>query len=182
MTALQVRLFDGSTIRSRFKTDTTLKDVRTWVDETRHDGSLPYTFKQVLTPLPNKNIDSTEENKALGDLGLAPSSTLVLIPVPTFAGAYEGPSGNLLVRFLRLIIGFFTWVFGSLGFAGTRALDAVRNPEPEPQTPGQSAAQGRSRVQGFDNPDDRRRDHQLYNGNSVGLCPKFKITTNPSDT
>lgn len=166
MTALQVRLFDGSTIRSRFKTDAPLKDVRKWVDETRHDGNLPYTFKQVLTPLPNKNIDSTEESKVLGDLGLAPSSTLVLIPVRTYAGAYDESSGNLLMRSLRLILGFFTWVFGSLGFAGTRALDRVRNPEEE-QTPARAAAQGRSRVQGFQNPDDRRRDQQLYNGNSV---------------
>lgn len=168
MTALQVRLFDGSTIRSRFKTDTTLKHIRKWVDETRHDGSLPYTFKQVLTPLPNKNIDATEESKGLGELGLAPSSTLVLIPVHNYVGAYEGASGNLLMRFIRLVLGFFTWIFGSLGFAGTRALDRVRNPEEE-QTPARAAAQGRSRVQGFQNPDDRRRDQQLYNGNSVSL-------------
>lgn len=170
MTALQVRLFDGSTMRSRFKTNATLKDVRKWVDDTRHDGSLPYTFKQVLTPLPNKNIDTTEESKGLGELGLAPSSTLVLIPVHSYAGAYEGASGNLLMRFLRLIIGFFTWIFGSLGFAGTRALDAVRNPEaPEQQTPAMAAAQGGSRVQGFQNQSDRRRDQQFYNGNSVSL-------------
>ena len=167
-TALQVRLFDGSTLRSRFPTKSTLKDVRSWVDESRNDGSLPYTFKQVLTPLPNKNIDATEESKDLGELGLAPSSTLVLIPVASYSSAYEGGSSNILTRIIRLILGVLTWILGLIGLGGGRGPQQAEASEEQPQ-PG--AAQDRTRVRGFQNPDDRRRDHQLYNGNSVsGEC------------
>ncbi|KAK3330931.1 hypothetical protein B0H66DRAFT_81672 [Apodospora peruviana] len=80
--AIQVRLFDGSTIRSRFSSVTdTIKEVRQWVDDTRHDGDTPYTFKILLTPLPSKAIDKTEEDQTLQSLGLAPSSTLILVPL-----------------------------------------------------------------------------------------------------
>jgi len=169
-TALQVRLFDGSTIRSRFQTKSSLKEVRAWVDEKRHDGSLPYTFKQVLTPLPNKNIDATEESKDLAELGLAPSSTLVLIPVTNYTSAYEPASANILTRIIRLIVGLFTWVLGLLGFGGNGGSQPSSGSEA--QDPAGTAAQGRSRVQGFQNPNDRRRDQQLYNGNSLNFEPR----------
>ncbi|RYC53654.1 hypothetical protein CHU98_g12554, partial [Xylaria longipes] len=52
---LQVRLMDGSTIRSRFASDKTLgTDVRRWIDAERTDGDAPYSFRVVLTPRPNK--------------------------------------------------------------------------------------------------------------------------------
>lgn len=165
-TALQVRLFDGSTLRSRFPTKSTLKEVRSWVDENRKDGSLPYTFKQVLTPLPNKNIDETEESRDLNVLGLAPSSTLVLIPVAHYSSAYEGGSNNILTRIIRLLLGVLTWILGLIGLGGNRGPQQPDTPEAQPQA---EAAQDRSRVRGFQNPDDRRRDHQLYNGNSVSI-------------
>ncbi|CAH0039637.1 unnamed protein product [Clonostachys solani] len=169
-TSLQVRLFDGSTIRSRFDTSSNLKDVRKWVDETRNDGNLPYTFKQVLTPLPNRNIDSTEESKNLGELGLSPSSTLLLIPVTKFSSAYKDESGsivsgNIFSRFLRLILGFFTWLFSLFGLGGDGRRDL-----PEGEGVGESEATttgAQSRVRGFQNPNDRRRDLPLYNGNSL---------------
>lgn len=177
-TALQVRLFDGTTVRSRFQTKSTLKEVRTWVDENRNDGSLPYTFKQVLTPLPNKNIDETEESKYLGELGLAPSSTLVLIPVPRFSSAYEGGSGNILTRIIRIILGALTWILGLIGLGGNRE---PQQPEAAGAQSQAGAAQDRSRVRGFQNPDDRRRDQQLYNGNSVsGDYFHWRIFTNMS--
>ncbi|KAK5636880.1 hypothetical protein RRF57_012592 [Xylaria bambusicola] len=85
---LQVRLLDGSTIRTRFASDKTLgTDVRKWVDEERTDGDAPYSFRVVLTPLPNKVIAAQEESKSLLSLGLAPSATLVLIPTP-YSAAY----------------------------------------------------------------------------------------------
>jgi chemotaxis protein histidine kinase CheA len=173
-TALQVRLFDGSTIRSRFQTKSSLKEVRAWVDEKRHDGSLPYTFKQVLTPLPNKNIDATEESKDLAELGLAPSSTLVLIPVTNYTSAYEGSSGSILTRIIRLIVGLFTWVLGLLGLGGNGG--SQQSSGSEAQDPAGTGAQGRSRVQGFQNPNDRRRDQQLYNGNSVSHTLSLLLT------
>lgn len=120
--ALQVRDFDGSTIRTRLPSSGTLrKDVREWVDANRGPaGSGPYLFKLVLTPQPNRTIGETEEDKTLLDLELAPSSTLILVPVPRFSSAYGagggghgqgrggllGPLNALLVAIMSIINGF----------------------------------------------------------------------------
>lgn len=162
MTSLQVRMFDGSTLRSRFKTTSPLKTIRSWVDENRTDGSQPYTFKQVLTPSPNKTIDETEENKSVGELGLSPSSTLVLIPVKNFTSAYDASSQNIVSRFFAFILGIFSWFFGLFSSGDARA----------PAGAGEDSAgssQDQSRIQSFGNQNDRQRDQQLYNGNSVSL-------------
>ncbi|KAF5570282.1 UBX7 UBX (ubiquitin regulatory X) domain-containing protein [Fusarium phyllophilum] len=163
ITALQVRLFDGSTLRNRFKTTAHLKEVRQWVDENRGDGSLPYTFKQVLTPLPNKNIDETEEDKPLGDLGLFPSSTLVLIPVKKFTTAYNGSQG-IVSRVIAFILGIFTWIFSLFGGGDERT--GPRGPTSDAPTSSQE------RVQSFQNRRDQQRDQQLYNGNSLNFEPR----------
>ncbi|KAF4124790.1 UBX protein [Geosmithia morbida] len=179
-TALQIRLFDGSTMRSRFPTEsTTLKDVRRWVDEGRNDGALPYTFKQVLTPMPNRNIDETEESRDLGDLQLSPSSTLVLIPVQRYASAYgggAGPDSNLFVRIIRLLLGSLAWILAMIGLGGVGARASHEPTSSQRQSGGDTPPQVRhSRVAGFQNPEDRRRDQQLYNGNSLNFEP------NPDD-
>ncbi|WKT47921.1 hypothetical protein QSH57_012826 [Fusarium oxysporum f. sp. vasinfectum] len=163
ITALQVRLFDGSTLRNRFKTTAHLKEVRHWVDENRGDGSQPYTFKQVLTPLPNKNIDETEEDKPLGDLGLFPSSTLVLIPVKKFTTAYDDSQG-IVSRVIGFILGIFTWIFSLFGGGDER----TGHRGPTSDAPGSS----QERVQSFQNRRDQQRDQQLYNGNSLNFEPR----------
>ncbi|KAI1067784.1 hypothetical protein LB507_010507 [Fusarium sp. FIESC RH6] len=164
MTALQVRLFDGSTLRSRFKTNAPLKEIRQWVDETRTDGAQPYTFKQVLTPLPNRNIDETEEDKAIGELGLSPSSTLVLIPVKKFTSAYDGDSQGIVSRIISFILGIFSWIFGLFGSGDERGRrGSVHGP---------ASSRERSRIREFQNPSNQQRDQQLYNGNSLNFEPR----------
>lgn len=167
MASIQVRLFDGSTMRSRFKTAASFKEVRVWVDEKRTDGKLPYTFRQLLTPMPNKAIDETEEGKSLGELGLAPSSTLILIPVQKFSSAYEGGSQGVLSQIIAAILAFFTWLAGLVGLGGNR--EAARRPATaaDSERPSASAQEKDRRIRGFQNPNDQRRDQQLYNGNSV---------------
>ena len=162
MAYLQMRLFDGSTIRSRFKTGSSLRDVRTWVDKNRTDGKDPYTFKHVLTPLANKTIDETEEDKALGELGLVPSATLVLIPVTKYSSAYA--NGNIFSQLMSMILGFFTWLLGLVGLG--RRAEPVENSSSDAA----SASTDRSRIRGFQNSEERRRDQQLYNGNSVSTA------------
>ncbi|GAB0145984.1 hypothetical protein EsHS_00006399 [Epichloe bromicola] len=162
-TSIQVRLFDGSTIRSRFKTASAVKHVRKWVDEARTDGSMPYSFRQLLTPLPNRPIDDTEEDESMGEMGLSPSSTLILVPVRNHASAYSDSSQGVFSRVMGLILGVFTWVFGLLGLGG----GSNDQPAPEQSANSMSAPAKKRRVQGFENPNDGRRDHQLYNGNSV---------------
>lgn len=163
MTAVQVRLFDGSTLRSRFKSEVPLKHVRTWVDENRNDGTQPYTFKQVLTPMPNKTIDATEEDKSVGELGLSPSSTLVLIPVQKYSSAYDASSPGIVSKMIAFFLGIFYWFLGLFTSGETQGTtDAPAN-----SSENRASSQDRSRIQQFQNQNDRLRDQQLYNGNSV---------------
>ncbi|KAL7919533.1 hypothetical protein ACQKWADRAFT_192600 [Trichoderma austrokoningii] len=179
MASIQVRLFDGTTIRSRFKTASPLRDVRQWVDESKGDNKSPYTFKQVLTPAPNKNIDATEEGRALGELGLVPSSTLVLIPVQNYSTAYPGEklhdpsSSSFFSRLLRTILGFFVWILSLVGLAGgeQRREEAPSTRQRERERDGASDATARA-VRGVQSLADRQRHHQLYNGNSLNFEPR----------
>ncbi|KAK1255921.1 hypothetical protein MKX07_008180 [Trichoderma sp. CBMAI-0711] len=177
MASIQVRLFDGSTIRSRFKTGDPLTVVREWVDETRGESKGPYTFKQVLTPLPNKNIDATEESKSIGELGLIPSSTLVLIPVQKYSSAYraEDQQASPWSRFLALILGFFTWLLSLVGLGGEQGAgrgdtEIGRRGSRAANATARTASEERNRrVRGLQN---LQRDHQLYNGNSLNFEPR----------
>ncbi|KAG5928224.1 hypothetical protein E4U42_001108 [Claviceps africana] len=173
-TSIQVRLFDGSTIRSRFKTASPVKHVRQWIDEARTDGSMPYALKQLLTPLPNRPIDDTEDEKSLGDVGLSPSSTLILVPIQTYAAAYGDPSQGIFSRLVGMIWGIFTWLFGSLnrGDGGGGDDDDDHESSSARSTTSAAAQSKDARVRGFQHPDDRRRDHQLYNGNSLNFEPR----------
>ena len=67
--AIQVRLFDGSTIRSSFHSSETLStSVRRWVDQNRTDGETPYILKQVVVPMPSRSITISEEVGSLQSL------------------------------------------------------------------------------------------------------------------
>lgn len=188
--ALQVRLFDGSTIRTRLPAKSTLgRDVRKWIDETRTDGSQPYSFKVILTPLPNRSIDAaTEEDQTLEELGLTPSSTLVLAPadraVPAYpsinAGLYN-PVSHLIAAVLAFIGGILGSITGAVTGSGSTGDNGDngpgQRPAPEQQDRSQGQTTGRdgassSRIKGFQNHDDRKRDQQLYNGNSLNFEPR----------
>lgn len=186
--AVQVRLFDGSTIRTRFGAKATLaKDVRGWIDENRTDGKEPYTFKVILTPLPNRSIDhATEEEQTLEELGLAPSATLVLTPVDRYSEAYMSVNAGLtnpvsrvvtaVMSFVVTLLGGIAGALGGLGSgSGSAAAEGSGNGQAEAsqqdrgQTSGAATTgrDGGGRIKGFQNPDDRKKDYQLYNGNSV---------------
>ncbi|KAG6108804.1 hypothetical protein E4U14_003513 [Claviceps sp. LM454 group G7] len=181
-TSIQVRLFDGSTIRSRFRTASPMRHVREWVDETRTDGSMPYLFKQLLTPLPNRPIDDTEDEKSLGEIGLAPSSTIVLVPIrPKYVSAYTHSSPMaILSRLISLPFGVLAWLLGLLGFGGggnRRSSNGGDGDSYEMSSERQASVSAQTkerdrRIAGFENPDDGRRDHQLYNGNSLNFEPR----------
>lgn len=183
--ALQARLFDGSTIRTRLPAKATLgRDVRKWIDETRTDGNTPYSFKVILTPLPNRSIDpATEEDQTLEELGLTPSSTLVLAPVDRPVPAYPSINAGLynpVSHLIAAVLAFIGGILGSITGAVTGSGSGEDNSNsgagqragPEQQDRGQGQTTGRdggsaSRIKGFQNSDDRKRDQQLYNGNSV---------------
>ncbi|KAI6951524.1 hypothetical protein KC348_g80 [Hortaea werneckii] len=100
MCSIQVRLFDGSSIRNRFSTSATLdKDVRAWIKEASPPGQggadVPFTFRQILAPQPSRSIEVSEEHQSLAELGLVPNGTLVLVPISGYTEAYSssGASG-----------------------------------------------------------------------------------------
>ncbi|RYP63522.1 hypothetical protein DL769_006943 [Monosporascus sp. CRB-8-3] len=194
---LQVRLLDGSTMRARFPASGTLSgDVRPWIDANRTDDSdAPYTFRVVLTPLPNRAVDAGEETgSTLAELGLTPSATLVLVPVPRFAEAYYGrgassDGGSLLWRALAFLWGIPAGILGMLaGFLFGWGRGGQQQQRRRRRDEGGRAGSGgdevelddvpsrgtttSSRIRGFENAEDRRRDAQLYNGNSLNFEPR----------
>lgn len=167
---LQVRLFDGSTLRARFKSDATLaNEVRKWIDDERTDDDTPYTFRVLLTPLPNKAVDATEEIKSLLSLGLAPSATLVLVRAK-YASAYAGAGnggfvGNTYAYIIGLFSAIYAFLFGGIVNAIFGRRRATRQQQAQEGIPLRDLGAS-TRIRGFQNPNDRR-DQQLYNGNSV---------------
>jgi len=188
--SLQVRMLDGSTVRSRFSSQETLKDVRQLIDQTTsRDGGASakgaYTFKILLTPMPSRTIDVTEERKTLQELGLTPSATLILLPVIKPAGAFAaapGGNGNIFWRLIGYILacitgflGFITSFFSTLfSTAGPPQQSQQQRPRSESAGQTSATASGRegSKIRGVrraDERNDKRNDQQFYNGNSVSL-------------
>ena len=177
--AIQVRLFDGSTIRNKFKTDQTLNDIRKWVDEERSDD-VPYTFKQILSPLPNRSLTISEENDGLRQLGLVPTATLVMVPIKDYTAAYAVVGPGLITRVVSA--GYNTVAAGAgiisgalgtfLGFGqdvvqpGASSTQNLGPANSEPQASGSESGINIRTLR-----DQREREkkdnHQLYNGNQV---------------
>ncbi|KAI0162053.1 hypothetical protein GGR57DRAFT_453039 [Xylariaceae sp. FL1272] len=174
---LQVRLLDGSTIRSKFESDKTLgKEVRKWIDEQRTDGDAPYQFRVVLTPLPNRVIQPQEEIKSLLSLKLVPSATLVLVPTK-YSSAYAN-AGSVVARGFNPIIGVFSLIYGAITAMFGGIFGTLFGGRTAPSSGGEDIQMQNlggvrnSRIRGFQNPDDQRRDSQLYNGNSLNFEPR----------
>jgi hypothetical protein len=168
--ALQVRLFDGTTIRSRFSPQNTLrKDVRQWIDGQRADRDIPYTFKQVLTPRPNRTVTISEEEESLQSLGLNPSATLILVPVKDYTSAYESGATSYISRKISAGVGLVSSsinvVTGTLGsLLGGSATPRV---EVEAENHSFSRASAAANVRTFRERGESPEEHQLYNGNTV---------------
>jgi len=180
--AIQIRLFDGSTIRSRFPSSSTLRaDVRPWVDE-HQAGNAPYTFKHVLTPLPNKNISISDEEQTLEAQGLTPSATLILVPVQGYVSAYEGGGNSGLVSktistgygLVSSGVGMVSGLLGS--FLGGGSSSSAQH-EPASTTPAPPSAPNINIRTLRDQ--NRLDENQFYNGNSVSKgAPAYKYITN----
>lgn len=179
---LQVRLFDGSSVKSRFDSTSTLAGaVRAYVDS-QSNSEIPYNFREMRTPLPSRTIEISEETQTLQSLGLTPSATLVLVPVSGYTDAYasSGPSG-LLSKGLNtgygLVSGAFGLVGGFLGYGNDSARDGPymsgvgdemesSNVEGSQQAPSSSTS-GNIKIRTL--ADQRKQDdnRELYNGNQV---------------
>lgn len=178
---LQIRLFDGSSVRSRFDSSATLTGaVRAFVDE-QSTSDVPYNFREMRTPLPSRTIEISEENQSLQSLGLTPSATLVLVPVSGYTDAYasSGASG-LISRGVStgygLVSGALGLVGGLLGYGGDAAGDSPHiggvgdSIEPASAEGSNSAGTGPSsgiKIRTLADQRGREDNQELYNGNQV---------------
>ncbi|KAL8895246.1 MAG: hypothetical protein Q9207_008246 [Kuettlingeria erythrocarpa] len=180
--SLQVRLFDGATIRGRFEPSQTLGSVvRKWIAEHRMDGDSPFTLKQILTPLPNRTITISEEEESLQTLGLLPSATLVMVPIQNYIGAYTSDRGlvgrtitvghnaacagaDLLKRVVGTVLG--------LGRAGANVQeDTTQGKVSKGSSHSEyhaTAVRDSAIFRTHGAQEGRLKEHQLYNGNQVG--------------
>ncbi|KAH8703828.1 hypothetical protein BGW36DRAFT_92796 [Talaromyces proteolyticus] len=188
---LQIRLFDGSSVRNSFPLSATIrKDVRPWLDSQRSDGSQPYNLKHILTPLPNHNISVSEEERTLQDLDLGPTASLVMVPIPSYIEAYTSPtiSDSLPGRAVSSAYGLATGIVGGavglvgsfLGYGGTSASTAETSSSGDSsqlRTDSTTARVAPSRSGGGinirtlrDQRDEEGKD-EFYNGNALNFEP-----------
>lgn len=174
---LQVRLFDGSSVRSTFDPSHTIhRDVRPWLDSQLEENR-PYNLKFILTPLPNRTLTITEEDQELRELITGSTATFVMVPIKTYNEAYSD-SGSLPVRAASSVYGLVTSAIGgAIGYTGS-FLGYVQNrasssqPEPhssEPQAPSDTTRRPRpwgAHLRTLGDQGDGQ-DSQLYNGNQV---------------
>ncbi|KAG0226575.1 hypothetical protein BGW42_003519 [Actinomortierella wolfii] len=170
-TRLNVRLFDGSSIRNVFQAVDTLSTVRQWIDQNRGEDNTPYNIVQVIPPR-----TFTDEEKSLRDLDLCPSATLVLKPIVRSADAYGGSGGGAVSSLMGL-----GWSALSLaGKAASAAYNTVAyyNPLRESNAASNSSVYGDShsssssssaRAKKDDDGDRDKRRMTTYNGNSTSL-------------
>ncbi|KAI1619469.1 hypothetical protein EDD37DRAFT_206957 [Exophiala viscosa] len=183
---VQVRTFDGSTLRSTFQPSSTLsKDIRPWIDS-NSNTTAPYNLKIILTPLPNRDIEAGEEEQELSALGVVGSCTLVMVPVKGYVESYTGSaSGGLLGAAVNggynLVSGTAGMVFGGvkslLGYTQDNAATASTSGSGSTQdtqnpAPSNAAKNVRVRTLADQRAEDAKRDQQFYNGNQLNFEPR----------
>lgn len=182
--AVQVRLFDGSTIRHRFPVEQSLGiHVRSWIAENTLSEE-PYTFKQILTPKPNRSISITEEEQSLYSLNFVPSATLMMLPVQEYTSVYTGEQSILFRGFfaaysvvnsgVRMVIGALGTLLGMDGTSMAGSLsEHTTNVGPAPSLQ-RNVTDVRSQinVRTLRDQHEDHGNHQLYNGNQVGQNAK----------
>ena len=187
--AIQVRLLDGSTIRSRFSAEQTLRsDVRTWVDSQRGDDDIPYNFRQIMTPHANRVLSISEEEDSLRSIGLTPSATLVLHPIPGATSAYGSAGPGLLSRGFSAGYGVVASGVGMVASAASTFLGAgptaISPSRDSSSAPGQTrpdstragAGQGLN-VRTLRDQEADAEDRQFYNGNQVRVSSRRRLTS-----
>lgn len=174
---LQVRLFDGGSVRSSFTpTQTIDKDVRPWLDEKMGDDNRPYNLKHILTPLPSRTLSVAEESQTLQDLGLGSTANLVMVPVQTYTEAYAS-TGSLPVRGASAIYNIVssvarttTGLVGSLVGYGSNTSAGETPPTPAPAETSQRLRPSGPNIRTLGDRQDQDNS-QLYNGNQVCIYP-----------
>jgi len=173
---IQVRTFDGSTIRHTFPTSATLsKDVRPWI-ESSSDAHTPYNLKLILTPLPTRTIETAEEEQELSELGIKGSCTFVMAPVKGYVESYTGSTSNSLIG--SAVSGGYNLLTGTAGalFGGVKSILGYGQPQGHDQNPAAANPPPPSRPVNIrtladQRAEDAKKDQQFYNGNQLNFEP-----------
>ncbi|KAL6712403.1 hypothetical protein ACN47E_000280 [Coniothyrium glycines] len=194
---LSIRLFDGRTIRQTFPRTAKLQDeIRAWIDKrsselSQDDPNInneqlpPYYFRHILAPQPSRELSAGDENQTLGDIDLAPSATLVLVPVKGYTEAYGGGGGGVVGTATGLVGGAFGLLSSTVSYVGS-TLGSFIGSGPAPQTQtgqttGSPSSQSSQQPITVDEPrvrvrtlaDQRAREpQQFYNGNQLSTEPR----------
>jgi hypothetical protein len=178
---LQVRLFDGASVRNSFPPSATIREhVRPWLDAQRSDGTQPYTLKHILTPLPNHSISVSEEEQTLENLEIGPTANLVMIPVQSYIEAYSSASNaSLPVRALSSGFSLFSGAVGAvagtlgsvLGYGATAPAAETQQEADDTHRGGNNYPTDRTGSINIrtlrDRQDEGRDPNEFYNGNQV---------------
>ncbi|KAL8944287.1 MAG: hypothetical protein Q9216_000582, partial [Gyalolechia sp. 2 TL-2023] len=186
--SLQIRLFDGTTIRRKFEPQQTLNDdVRPWLAGQRTDGDTPYTFKQILTPQLNRTLNISEEGESLQSLDLLPTATLVIVPIQGYTDFYPNDKGvagrawsvgysaasagaSILKGALGAVIGIGRATPHTQEVESEGKRDET-NPDSNRQIAAPSAQEG-VKYRTLNRQRDGVEDHELYNGNQLNFEPR----------
>ncbi|KAF7591904.1 hypothetical protein BBP40_000875 [Aspergillus hancockii] len=142
---LQVRLFDGSSIRSSFSPSQTISgDVRPWIDSQMVEGKRPYNLKHILTPLPNRTLTIGEEEQTLADLGLGSTANLVMVPINTYTEAYPGAGSSLPARAVTTAVSSAYGLVSSAVGTATGLVGSFLGYGQPASTPSETSAASRS--------------------------------------
>ncbi|CRG82962.1 hypothetical protein PISL3812_00309 [Talaromyces islandicus] len=186
---LQVRLFDGSSVRASFPLAATIrKDIRPWIESHRGGDSQPYNLKHILTPLPNHTISAAEEERALEEIGLGPTASLVMVPVPSYIEAYASPSlaDSLPGRAVSAGYGLVSGVVGGAaglvgsflgyGASSTSTPATTSSDNPDQPTPASSRSTPRTgggiNIRTLRDQREEQDKNEFYNGNTLNFEPK----------
>ncbi|KAB8207406.1 hypothetical protein BDV34DRAFT_69061 [Aspergillus parasiticus] len=186
---LQVRLFDGSSIRSSFSPSQTIRgDVRPWIDSQPGDEKRPYNLKHILTPLPNRTLTIAEEEQTLAELGLGSTANLVMVPINTYTEAYSATGSSLPARavssaygLVSSAVGTATGLVGSFFGYGQPTQTPSATPQASTSSPSPSG-DGASRlrpsasrgpiIRTLRDQRNEQNDSQFYNGNQLNFEPR----------
>ncbi|CAG8936181.1 unnamed protein product [Penicillium salamii] len=178
---LQVRLFDGRSVRSSFAPTQSIKnDVRPWLDQQMEDDNRPYNLKHILNPLPSQTLSVAQESQHLRDLGIGSTANLVMVPVSTYTEAYS-TAGSLPVRSISAVYNLAssaaasaTGLVGSfLGYGSAASAPETTTPSETTNTAQRSRPSGPN-IRTLGDQQDARGNSQLYNGNQLNFEPRKK--------
>ncbi|CAG8159435.1 unnamed protein product [Penicillium olsonii] len=178
---LQVRLFDGRSVRSSFApTQSIRNDVRPWLDQQMEEDNRPYNLKHIVNPLPSQTLSVSQESQHLRDLGIGSTANLVMVPVSTYTEAYSA-AGSLPVRGISAVYNLAssaattaTGLVGSfLGYGSSATVPESTSPS-EASNATQRPRPSGPNIRTLRDQQDARGNSQLYNGNQLNFEPRKK--------